>query len=133
MLSLRERTQNKLKTERIHASYSARVGDIVLIKEDLPRGCWKLGKIIELVESRDQQVRSAKILLPTKRIIGRPLSLLYPGECSEEEQCTNDECTTNSPEGGDQNERNRQHRRAAVQAMKIIQQQANDEDDDDQN
>ena len=130
LLSLRERTQNKLKTQRIHASYSARVGDIVLIKEDLPRGCWKLGKIIELVVSRDQQVRSAKILLPTKRVIGRPLSLLYPVECSEEEQCTNDECTTNNPEGGDQNGRNRQHRRAAVRAMKLIQQQINDEDDD---
>ena len=97
LLSLRERTQNKLKTQGIHTSCSAKVGHIVLIKEDLPRGCWKLGKIIELIKDGDEQVRSAKVLLPTKRVIGRPLNLLYSVEISIEEQCTNDESTTNDP------------------------------------
>ena len=33
------------------------VGDVVLIKEDLPHGRWKIGRIQELVKGKDQQPR----------------------------------------------------------------------------
>ena len=33
-------------------------GDIVLVKEDLPRGCWNMGKVMELIISADGHVRS---------------------------------------------------------------------------
>ena len=33
--------------------------------------------------SFDEQVRSAKVILISKRIISRPLNLLYPIECSD--------------------------------------------------
>ena len=29
------------------------------------------------------QIRSAKVILPFKKTIGRPLNILYPNECSE--------------------------------------------------
>ncbi|XP_063411612.1 uncharacterized protein LOC134694529 [Mytilus trossulus] len=38
LLSLRERTANKLRSGRIQSKTPAKVGDIVLIKENLPRG-----------------------------------------------------------------------------------------------
>ena len=67
LLSLRERTQNKLKTQRALSSSQANVGHIVLVKDDLPRGCWKIGKIIDLIKGSDQQVRSAKVYCPPRK------------------------------------------------------------------
>ena len=43
------------------------MGSKVLLKEDLPRGVWKMGKITELTK--------------TKKVLKRPLNLLYPLEC----------------------------------------------------
>ena len=44
-----------------------------------------MGRIHELINSKDGQVRSAKVLLPSNKIIGRPLNLLYPIECPVED------------------------------------------------
>ena len=82
LLSLRERHQTKLKQTRVGSQFSARIGDVVLIKEDnLPRGSWRLGRIEELIKSRDGLIRSAKVLLSSNKMVGRPLSLLFPVEC----------------------------------------------------
>ena len=48
-----------------------------------------MGRIMDLVASRDGQIRSAKVLLPSKTIIDRPLSLLYPTECQVKDTDTN--------------------------------------------
>ena len=89
LLSLRERSQTNLKGLRTHSQSSANVGDVILIKDDLPRGSWRMGRIQDLITSRDGQMRSAKILLPSKKILGRPLSLLYPIECQPKDTDTN--------------------------------------------
>ena len=81
LLSLRERSQTNLKGPRTHSQFRANVGDVILIKDDLPMGSWRMGLIQDLIISRDGQIRSTKILLPSKKILGRPLSLLYPIEC----------------------------------------------------
>ena len=82
LLSLRESHQTKLKQTRVGSPFSARIGDVVLIKEDnLPRGSWRLGRIEELIKSRDGLIRSAKVLLSSNKVVGRPLSLLFPVEC----------------------------------------------------
>ena len=49
----------------------------MLIKVDLPRGNWRIGKITEIMTC------SAKVILTSKRIISRPLILLYPIEYSD--------------------------------------------------
>ena len=85
MLRLRERQQIKLKQPRVQSSFTANIGDVVLIKDDLPRGSWRLGRIQELIKSRDGHIRSARVCLPTGKIIGRPLSLLYPIKCQDRE------------------------------------------------
>lgn len=82
LLSLRERTKTSLKVGKSQSHYSPSVGDVVLVKEDIPRGCWKLGKITHLVTSHDGNIRSAKLVLSSGRTIGRPLNLLFPIEVS---------------------------------------------------
>ena len=89
LLSLRERSQTNLKGPRAYSQFSANVGDVILIKDDLPRGSWRMGRIQDLITSRDGQKRSAKSLLPSKKILGRPLSLLYPIECQRKDTDTN--------------------------------------------
>ena len=81
LLSLRERSQIKLKEPRLKSPYKANVGDVVLIKDNLPRGTWRIVRSKELVVSRDNQIRSAKVLLPNNKTIGRPINLLFPIEC----------------------------------------------------
>ena len=83
LLSLRERTQRKLKSGRIQSHFTPNIGDVVLVKDDLPRGCWRIGKVVNFVQSRDGYVRSAKVSMPSGRIIGRPINLLFPIEVSE--------------------------------------------------
>ena len=63
MLSLRERQETKMKGPRVQSPYTANVGDVVLIKDDLPRGSWRLGRIQELIKRRDGQCRSGRVLL----------------------------------------------------------------------
>lgn len=82
LLSLRERTQTKLSTGRIQSHFSPSEGDIVLLKDDVPRGCWKLGQITQLFTSFDGCVRSAELKLSSGRVLRRPLNLLYPIETS---------------------------------------------------
>ena len=44
-------------------------------------GSGKWQKITELISSNDGKIRAAKVLLPTKKVLNRPLNLLYPLEC----------------------------------------------------
>ena len=93
LLSLRGRTAYKLKEGRIQHRIKPQVGDVVLIKDDLPRGSWKVGRLCELTVSQDGEIRSGKVLLPTKRTLNRPLNLLYPIECSNRTESGNSEQT----------------------------------------
>ncbi|XP_053392224.1 uncharacterized protein LOC128554915 [Mercenaria mercenaria] len=80
LLSLRERTQSELKSGKVQSAETPFIGEVVLIKEDLPRGCWKYGKIIDLPKSFDGKIRSAKVMVSSGRIVNRPLNLLFPLE-----------------------------------------------------
>ena len=131
LLNLRDRTQTKLKSPRVQTPTTDKVGHVVLIKDNLPRGCWRIGRITELIKSRDQQVRSAKVLVPSKKMKGRPLNLLYPTECSEKEGGTvEDEQKPEDPPVADAGRRSRPRREAAVRAHHQIQQQLNDDVND---
>ncbi len=79
-MSLRERTQYHLQMPRKIEPFQPTVGDVVQIKDELSRGHWKLGKIQELITSRDGHHRVAQILLPDKKILIRAVKHLYPLE-----------------------------------------------------
>jgi len=83
LLNMRERTQRFLKGPRIQSQMFPQLGDIVLIKENLPRGTWKIAKIIQLNQSSDSHYRSAQLRLPNKKIFTRAVAHLYPLECAE--------------------------------------------------
>ena len=82
--SLRER-QNSMKQNRVFSKESPSINDIVLIHDSiLPRGTWKIAKIISLDKSSDGEVRSATLKTPEGKEITRPINKLYPSECSNE-------------------------------------------------
>jgi len=70
-----------LRHPKSQAHNTPQMGDIVLIKENLPRGRWKTGAIHKLIKGRDQVVRSAKVLTSPNTYLHRALNLLYPIEC----------------------------------------------------
>ena len=81
LLSLRERSQINLKSPRVEAKEIPSKRDIVQVKPNVPKGSWKIEKIIELLPNSEGKVRAAKVLLGTKSAVNRPINLLYPIEC----------------------------------------------------
>ena len=86
MLNLRERSKLKLKSPRIEATDTPRVGDIIQLKEDLTRGARKMRKTVELIPSDDRMIRAAKILLGTKNTLNQSLNLLFPLQCNNKNE-----------------------------------------------
>ena len=62
--------------------------DVVLIfEEKTPRQNWCLGRIIELLPSRDGEIRGAKVLIgKSKQVVERPVNKLYPIEFASEDR-----------------------------------------------
>ena len=59
----------------------AKVGDVVLIREDCPRLNWKRGRIVELLRSQDDLCRGDVVRVSgTKNVVRRSLQCLYPLE-----------------------------------------------------
>ena len=56
------------------------VGQMVHIKQDAPRSKWRMENIVELIESRDDEIRGTWLLLPNGNTIQPPINLLYPLE-----------------------------------------------------
>ncbi|XP_053381697.1 uncharacterized protein LOC128549195 [Mercenaria mercenaria] len=82
--SLRERSRINIRSPRIQAKNAPKLGYVVLIKDDLPRGQWKLARIKELGLSSDGEIRSAKVTTASGKVFQRPLNLLFPIETSGE-------------------------------------------------
>ena len=125
LLNLRERSQ-LFKSKKNSSKLVPKVRDVVLIKDNLPRGQWKIGRINKLIQGRDNVVRSAMVTLPSRRTIHRALKLLYPIECPEQDkinkQFENDE---------DNYDKERTVRKAAKTAIERIKLYYNDESDGD--
>ena len=71
--------ENYRVTRKKHGTQIA-VGDVVIIyDEKQPRHLWKIGKVMELIPSRDGRVRGAQIKVGKSGvIIKRPINRLYP-------------------------------------------------------
>ena len=100
--------QANLKSPRVEAKEIPSKGDIAQIKANLPRGSWKIGKIIELLSNSQGKVRAAKVLLATKSIVNQPLNLLYPIECESVVNDTTEKREQLSSSNAQSQEKNRQ-------------------------
>ena len=102
--------------------YSAAIGDIVLIKDDLPRGSWRVGRIAEVLKSEDGEIRSARVTLPSNKVLGRLLNLLYPIECPfpKEENGKNEQKGESETTIQDDVRRRRPQRQAAIRTLDNI-------------
>ncbi|XP_065182717.1 uncharacterized protein LOC135813554 [Sycon ciliatum] len=78
LVDLRNSHTRKLRQARVAASEQPAVDDVVLIRDDMPRGSWRLGRIVALHTSKDMEIRSATVITAEKTELKRPLSLLYP-------------------------------------------------------
>ena len=63
-------------------AFGGKRGVVVVVHNTLPRGVWKMGKIVALPASRDGDVRSAEVRLSNGHTITRPLNALYPLEAT---------------------------------------------------
>ena len=82
LAALREKQRATLNRKDPTTVQFPLVGDVVQIGDSTSRGCWRLGRITRLHESRDKAIRSADILLANKRTVQRPLNALYPLEAT---------------------------------------------------
>lgn len=85
LISLRKLTQTEHNSPRNAEKRIPIEGEIVLLNEpEIPRGLWKLPIMKEIRKGRDNNVRSTIIEIPNKRILNRPINLLYPLGISDE-------------------------------------------------
>ena len=78
LTSLRERGNISSSVDLV------RVGQVVLISENLPRSKWKLGLIEDLIPSSDGITRSVKVRTSLGSVL-RPVTMLYPLELQFDE------------------------------------------------
>ena len=63
---------------RIQSKQEPWVGDVVQIQENTTRGSWEIVCIMELIKSRDEEERTAKVLLPSRNTMQRSLCPFLP-------------------------------------------------------
>ena len=59
------------------------VGDVVQIREELPRGTWKLGRIQQIHPSSDGRVRAVSVRMPSGRVLTKSIADLAPLEMED--------------------------------------------------
>ena len=84
-MNLRERNQLFQKHTRIQAKKCPKAGGIVQIKDSLPRGTWRIGRIVEMIRSSDGEERVARVMMPNQNTLQRSIIYLYPIEYNDEE------------------------------------------------
>jgi hypothetical protein len=67
-------------SNRNTSTISPEVGVVVLVKNNLPRPLWRVGRISSVRKSADDQIRSVTVRLSNGKQVARPIRLLYPIE-----------------------------------------------------
>ena len=85
--SLRERYNVVMKSIKGELDRIPRIGEVVIVEQEgLPRGRWKIARVMKLMRSDiDGLERAAKLQFPSGYITCRPLRLLYPLEYAKED------------------------------------------------
>uniref|UniRef100_A0A914EGJ8 Integrase catalytic domain-containing protein n=1 Tax=Acrobeloides nanus TaxID=290746 RepID=A0A914EGJ8_9BILA len=64
LLLLRERQKVLFKSAKSKNPEFPKVGEIILLEDETPRGSWRIAKITEVVKSSDNAIRTATVQLP---------------------------------------------------------------------
>ena len=64
--------------------------NVVLMKENLPQGNWRVGRVTEVIKGKDQQISSAKVMVAPKKYLNRAVNMLYLIECPDDDERTSD-------------------------------------------
>ena len=122
LLNLRESQTSQHKQPRVN-NCSPKIGDVVLVKDDLPRGFWRLGRLTSVQKSADGLVRSATVTTADKKELKRPISLLYPIEFSQD--LPKPDLKSSKPDlkptKPDCNDHQRPQRKAAQKCLRMVQ------------
>uniref|UniRef100_A0AC35ET50 Integrase catalytic domain-containing protein n=1 Tax=Panagrolaimus sp. PS1159 TaxID=55785 RepID=A0AC35ET50_9BILA len=95
LTKLRETSQNLHKQKGL--DLIPEVGEVVLIDDDeVPRGSWRLGKVVQVNESRDGKVRAVVVQTSNGNLLNRSPAHLYPLEANLEPECRKPKTTSNS-------------------------------------
>jgi hypothetical protein len=107
LVSLRERRKVSHKAGRGDVEKVPLIDQVVLICDpDLPRGRWRLGRIMKLLPSSDGRTRAAELLLANGYTIRRALNHLVPLEVEPETASESDtENAVNAPSANHDSER----------------------------
>ena len=83
-----------------------------------------MAKVEQLIPSQDGMIRAAKVLLPNKKCLNRPINLLCPMECPVEDGSDDGETIPKVVDDGigDTEVEPRSKRQAAVNARKKMKQ-----------
>ncbi|KAI1714400.1 hypothetical protein DdX_08495 [Ditylenchus destructor] len=80
---LRERSQWTHRAPRLENSTSPKVGEVVLLHDNLrPKNLWKMGRIAEVFETPNG-IRTAKVFMGKDSTLTRPVNKLYSLEVSD--------------------------------------------------
>ncbi|KAK5968211.1 DUF5641 domain-containing protein [Trichostrongylus colubriformis] len=97
LTSLRAQHQLEVGSQK-GSHYTPKKNAVVLICDPIqPRHCWKLGRIQELV-TNDGVTREASVILPSRRVIRRPISQLVPLELEDVNAESKEEASSNGQE-----------------------------------
>uniref|UniRef100_A0A914EKC3 Integrase catalytic domain-containing protein n=1 Tax=Acrobeloides nanus TaxID=290746 RepID=A0A914EKC3_9BILA len=83
--ALRERHRMEHKQPKNVVPRPPQVGEVVILYEECaPRAEWKLGRVSELKQSSDGEIRAVKVRTPNGKELERPVNLIYPLEIVNE-------------------------------------------------
>ena len=83
LLNLRKFHRQSLKVPPTRKDSSIKIGDVVLVQENLPRSRRRLALLEKLIEGRDGCCCAAQVKLANGNRIPRPLQLLFPLEVQD--------------------------------------------------
>jgi hypothetical protein len=93
------------------------VGDVVLVHGDTPRLCWRLGRVMSLIPSKDGIVRGVSVRLSgTGNVVNRSVKCLYPLEVAADDETLTDKTSSvsNISQSGGHSEHGENHREPNV-------------------
>ena len=89
LTDLREFHSRYIKGKRVSKESNIKVGDIVLVHDNLPCCQWRLATVTRVIpSSKDGLVRAASLHVSNGNEIRRPIEKLYPLEISEDSEQT---------------------------------------------